>query len=254
MGSPGRSAVEGYRAELSRRRRAALRCALCLLASAGLAWVAVQVGGRPRLVAGAAAAALVLVAGLIRPRPDPQRWLRGAAGEVATAGVLGRLDGRDWVALHDLAVPGSRANIDHLVIGRTGVWVVDTKTTRGRARKSLTGVRLGDRRLDTGPVEFEARVVADRLGVDARPVVCVHGDTGLRPRGVRSGATRVVPAAGLLDHIRRRRWWRRRGRLRRADVQRLADLAQGEFAPAGWAGRNGGGTGRRGIRANRSDG
>ena len=254
MGSAGRSALEGYRAEVAGRRRGALRSAACLVGSLGLAWVALQLSGDPRWVAGAAAAAMACAAVLVRPRPDPERWLRGAAGEVATAGILDRLPRRDWVVFHDLAVPGSRANIDHLAIGRTGVWVIDTKTTRGRARRGLFGLRLGDRPVDTRPVIFEAQVVADRLGVDTRPVIAVHGETGLRPRGVRCSGIRVVPAGGLLAHLRRRRWSIRRTRLRRAEVHRLAGLAQEEFAPAGCTGRNGGGTGPGTIRANRSHG
>jgi hypothetical protein len=38
----------------------------------------------------------------------------------------------DVVALHDRRVPGSRANIDHIVIAPSGVWVVDTKCYKGR--------------------------------------------------------------------------------------------------------------------------
>lgn len=254
MGSAGRSAVEGYRAELAGRRRGALRSAACLIGALGLAWLALQLSGDPRLAAGTAAAVSACAAVVLRPRPDPERWLRGAAGEVATARLLERLPRRDWVVFHDLAVPGSRANIDHVAIGRTGVWVIDTKTTRGRARRGLLGLRLGDRRVDTGPVMFEAQVVADRLGVGTRPVIAVQGETGLRSRGVRCAGIRVVPAGGLLAHLRRRRWSIRRTRLRRAEVHRLAGLAQAEFAPAGCTGRNGGGTGPRTNRGNRSHG
>ena len=196
---------------------------------------------------------MVLVAYLVRPVPDPERWLRGAAGEVATARLIERLSGRGWVVLHDLAVPGSKANIDHLAIGPTGVWVIDTKSTRGRARRGLTGLRLGGRRLDTGPLRFEAQVVADRLGVDTKPVVAVHGDTGLRPRGIRSHRVRVVPAARLPRLLRRRGWLPNRTRLGAREVARLGHLAQAQFAPAGCTGPNGGGTGRS-IRANRSGG
>ena len=254
VGSAGQSAVKGYRAELAGRRRGALRSAACLVGALALAWWALHLSGDPRLAAGAAAAAMACAAVLARPRPDPERWLRGAAGEVATAELLDRLPPRDWVVFHDLAVPGSRANIDHLAIGRTGVWVIDTKTTRGRARRGLFGLRLGDRRVDTGPLMFEAQVVADRLGVDTRPVIAVHGDTGLPRRGVRCAGIRVVPAGGLLAHMGRRRWSLRRTRLRRAEVHRLAGLAQAEFAPAGCTGRNGGGTGPRAIRGSRSHG
>ena len=229
-----------------------MRCAGSLLAGGGLGWAALQSKGDLRLAAGAAAGLVLLVAYLVRPVPDPERWLRGAAGEVATARILERLSGRGWVVLHDLAVPGSRANIDHLAIGPTGVWVIDTKSTRGHATRGLTGVRLGGRRLDTGPLRFEAQVVADRLGVDTRPVVAVHGATGLRPRGTRSRGIRVVPAARLPHLLLRRRRWPGRTRLGRHEVVRLGHLAQSQFAPAGCTGLNGGGTGRSGIRASRS--
>jgi len=33
----------------------------------------------------------------------------------------------DQVVFHDLAVPGSLANVDHLVIGATGVFVMDSR-------------------------------------------------------------------------------------------------------------------------------
>jgi Nuclease-related domain len=52
-----------------------------------------------------------------RPSPDIVAWRRGAAGERRTGRLLGPLERHGWVVLHDLAVPGSRANIDHLVIG-----------------------------------------------------------------------------------------------------------------------------------------
>lgn len=59
-------------------------------------------------------------------------WEQGADGEVAVARALESLpDG--WVVLHDLAWPGrQRANLDHVVIGPGGVFVVDAKHWTGR--------------------------------------------------------------------------------------------------------------------------
>jgi hypothetical protein len=59
-------------------------------------------------------------------------WERGAEGEVAVARALEALpDG--WVVLHDLAWPGrARANLDHVVVGPGGVFVVDAKNWSGR--------------------------------------------------------------------------------------------------------------------------
>ncbi|MFC7725319.1 nuclease-related domain-containing protein [Nocardioides sp. GCM10028917] len=54
-------------------------------------------------------------------------WEQGAAGEVAVATALAALPA-GWVVLHDLAWPGrQRANLDHVVIGPGGVFVVDAK-------------------------------------------------------------------------------------------------------------------------------
>ena len=164
----------------------------------------------------AAAGVVLFVAWLLRPQGDVERWLRGAVGEEATARALGRLQpGAGW-SLHDLRIPGSRANLDHLVIGPRGVWVVDTKTTRDRVRGRWGQVRFGERRLDPGPTRWEAEVVADRLGVPVRPLIVVHG-RGLRRRGVVCGRVRVLPAAQVTRRLRRGR-----RRLGGAEVAALA--------------------------------
>lgn len=36
------------------------------------------------------------------------------------------------VVLHDRSIPGSKANIDHLAVTPTGVWVIDTKRYKGK--------------------------------------------------------------------------------------------------------------------------
>ena len=77
-----------------------------------------------------------------RPSPDAVAWRRGAAGERRTARLLGPLERQGWVVLHDLAVPGSRANLDHLVIGPGGVFVIDSKQYRGRLRLDSSGAAV----------------------------------------------------------------------------------------------------------------
>jgi hypothetical protein len=59
-------------------------------------------------------------------------WERGAHGEVQVARALEALP-EGWVVLHDLAWPGRpRANLDHVVVGPGGVFVVDAKNWSGR--------------------------------------------------------------------------------------------------------------------------
>lgn len=60
---------------------------------------------------------------------DPQStvaWKSGAAGERKLGDKLASL-GDTIIALHDRRVPKSRANIDHIVIGPAGVYVIDAK-------------------------------------------------------------------------------------------------------------------------------
>jgi hypothetical protein len=116
-----------------------------------------------------------------RPSPDALAWRRGAAGERRTARLLGPLERQGWAVLHDLAIPGSRANLDHLVIGPGGVFVIDSKQYRGRLQLDSSG-RLWHGRFPLAPilraVDFEAdqagRVLVDP-DVVVVPIVAVHG-------------------------------------------------------------------------------
>ena len=74
-----------------------------------------------------------------RPSPDAIAWRRGAAGERRTARLLAALECQGWAVLHDLALPGSQANLDHLVIGPGGVFVIDSKQYRGRLQLARPG-------------------------------------------------------------------------------------------------------------------
>lgn len=59
-------------------------------------------------------------------------WRQGAEGERRTGEVLALLASSGWVVLHDLHWPGRPfANIDHIAIGPTGVFVIDSKHWTG---------------------------------------------------------------------------------------------------------------------------
>jgi nuclease-like protein len=223
----GTSALEAYREARARKRNRLILAALA--AGLGFAGWEAGMGPAPVLVATAAAAALVLAA-LATGGGDIGRWRRGALGERATADLLRLLPTRRWKVWHDLRVPGRRANIDHVVVGRTGVWVVDTKTTRAQVDARWRSVRLGGRKLDVGASIWECEVVSDLLAgwrdeempdpLPVRPIVVVHGP-GLRPRGGRASGVPVVPADQLLRRLQRgrRRLSRRQIRVVSAAVE-----------------------------------
>ena len=203
-----------------------------------------RTAGRPGL--GALAVGAAILTWRLRPDADVERWQRGAFGEERTARLLAALPGR-YVVLHDRRVPGSRANIDHLVIGPTGVWVVDTKVYRASLEVRRGAVWAGDHQVDASPAAWEAERVGAALGrarregacpgqpdhaeVRHRPptvgaVLAIHGH-GLGRRGKRVGGVTVLPADRLC------RWLRRRPRLlRRGEVTALAADADRLLPPA----------------------
>jgi hypothetical protein len=206
-GSPGGSALEGFRSARARQRRVRatallgvfVACAVGIAALAAGTSTAVQAIGVGILLAGAVVGLIAWGVG-----GDVERWRRGASAEQVTARHLAHLSSRRWSVWHDLRVPGSRANIDHVVIGPTGVWVVDTKSTLTSVRATWWSVRFGDRRLDTTATRWEAGIVADRLGVPVRPIVAVHG-SHMRRRAARAQGVPVVRADRLVPRLRRGR-------------------------------------------------
>jgi hypothetical protein len=131
----------------------------------------------------AAVAALAAVGWRLRfhPSPETRAWARGAAGERHVARLLAPLDAHGWTVLHDLRVPGSPANIDHLVIGAPGVFVVDAKHYRGPLWLSHDGGLWHGRyplAAALSATRWEADKVQATLGVadiDVVPIVAVVG-------------------------------------------------------------------------------
>jgi hypothetical protein len=66
-------------------------------------------------------------------------WDTGAVGEERLGATLNELASDRLRVLHDRRIPGSRANIDHLAVTPTGVWVIDPKRYAGRPRLKVGG-------------------------------------------------------------------------------------------------------------------
>jgi hypothetical protein len=66
-------------------------------------------------------------------------WDLGAHGEEVFATSLDRLADAGLYFLHDRRIPPTLANIDHIVIAPSGVYVIDAKNYTGRAQLSVTG-------------------------------------------------------------------------------------------------------------------
>jgi len=72
-------------------------------------------------------------------------WAVGALGEERLGQGLDRLAGDTVRLLHDRRIPGSRANIDHIAVTASGVYVVDAKKYQGRPHLKVDGGLLRPR-------------------------------------------------------------------------------------------------------------
>jgi hypothetical protein len=233
LGSPGRSAQLEYR-----RRRAeelaawtrSLAWRAPLVAAAGLAVnvLTTQLGLPHGGLVGLVVAALVGWRLRFRPSEQARTWQRGAHGERHTARLLDRLTRDGYVVFHDLAVPDSPANVDHLVIGPSGMFVIDSKQWTGSVHQGADGLTWHnhyriDRTLET--VCWEAKTVGRLLGTPAVALLCVHG-AHVQGGGVDAQGVAIVPAARLRDALGADRV------LSDADVGLLATTACTSLRPA----------------------
>src|SRR5215217_3531801 len=186
VGRPGASAHAEHQ-----RRRATERAAWAhslpwrigaVLAVGLAAWLlATQVTAHLSALAGVTVAAGLAWRLRFRPSAATLAWRRGAAGERRTARLLAPLERHGWAVLHDLAIPGTQATIDHLVIGPGGVLIVDSKHYRGRLRLDPDGLLWHGRHLLLATLR-KLRWAADQadqvLGVadvQILAIMAVHG-------------------------------------------------------------------------------
>jgi Nuclease-related domain len=186
VGQAGASAHAQYR-----RRRAIewaawthslpWRVAAVAAGGLGVGLVAAQLLPALAGLAGLLAAAILAWGLRFRVSVDALAWRRGAVGERRTARLLASLERRGWAVLHDLAIPGSKANLDHLVIGPGGVAVIDSKQYRGRLWLDSSGLLWGGGQLlsmTLRKVRWEADQADELLGVadvQVPAIIAVHG-------------------------------------------------------------------------------
>jgi hypothetical protein len=109
-------------------------------------------------------------------------WEQGAIGEHRVGGLLERLRERDVVVLHDRRLPGTRGNIDHIVVANSGVWVIDTKHYHGRIeRRDVGGWFRRDERLYIDGRDRTQLVVEMEKQLDAVRRVLAGANLSLHP-------------------------------------------------------------------------
>lgn len=163
-------------------------------------------------------------------------WAKGAEGERRTARDLEPLASEGFRILHDRRIPGARsANIDHVVIGPPGVYVVETKSAGGRLRVRDGVINVQGRRKPDWVDEVRREAIAVQsvletelaaIGVYVTPIICVHR----AELPLLSASVDGIPIVSGRDLVRRLR--KQKKVLDAETVSRLAQLADERLKPA----------------------
>ncbi|WP_148086248.1 nuclease-related domain-containing protein [Actinocorallia herbida] len=160
VGVAGASAWARYRALSSRVERLAVGAAL---GGAAGVMTAGFLDWRIGACSGAGVAALHYGAGYLVPGPEAE-WRRGARAERRTGRELGGL-GRGYSVLHDRTVPDlPSTNLDHLVIGLTGVYAIVTRRVRRGVRVWVDEGRVWAGEESVSGIEATAARAAELVG------------------------------------------------------------------------------------------
>lgn len=157
---PGRSAEQEFERRAARDRA---RDEQKLAADA--AWRAELSGRRPLL--GRLVTSLTPKPAVGKTSQSTKAWNTGAEGERRVAEILAEVGGIE--VLHDRLMPGrGAANIDHLVVGPAGVFVIDAKKYSGMLEVRDKGTwRRTDDRLYVGGRDRTVMIDGVRRQVDA---------------------------------------------------------------------------------------
>ncbi len=201
-----------------------------------MGYLLVQAYFGPRWGAVASASVALVFLGAYVQRPQTvEAWRIGAEGERRTAKYLDGLAEAGFVVLHDRKVPGYGGNLDHVAIGPTGVWAIETKNVAGRAEIDGDSLRIRGYRQDkmvdqvyreAAAIQVALRESLEHHRLTVTPVICLHRAElpwfNKTVRGVRLASGRQL--VRLL----------RAGdpRLTPDDVQRLAGVAGRLLPPA----------------------
>jgi hypothetical protein len=105
---------------------------------------------------------------------------KGTPGSAATSEVLDEL-GKEWQRIDDIRWPGqSFANVDHVLVGPPGIFVIDTRTSTKQLHLDI-GARSDDHSAHNAVIDglaAAAHAVGSLLGLTHRrpiPVLCLVG-------------------------------------------------------------------------------
>ena len=179
-------------------RAAVIRLRLRTLITLGVLAVATALLGRAfglhdwRFIASELAllASIFVISRYVLPLVD--RRDRGALAEEHVGELLSQLPAAEWRVIHDASL--GHGNIDHILIGPSGIFTVETKSHPGPVRVGrVHGATIRQAQAQRKAIEHVTQMQVEPLLVYSRAWVD-------RPLARRKGV-RVLPARMLLGHV-----------------------------------------------------
>ena len=198
---------------------------LCCVAL-GACGASIALGRYAVWFAGAFALCVVITAVLWRKGlRRVESYFKGARGEERVAAVLDTLPS-SWHVFHDFVA--GRHHVDHVLVGPTGVYAIETKNWRGHVAvetgEMIVDGRLADRQplVQTQRQADAVKAAIRKAGLECEvvPVLCLASDTfveKIQP----VGRTTVLNASCLADWIQGGQ-----GRCSANEIARLAQLME----------------------------
>jgi hypothetical protein len=142
--------------------------------------------------------------------PLLERRDRGATGEEQVGELLDGLADGEWSVTHDVTL--GHGNVDHVLVGRAGVFTVETKSHPGPVRVR----RVHGRTLSQA--QAQRRTIEEVTGVSVEPLLVFSRAWVDRPMARRNGV-RIIPARMLLGYLAR-------GNQTRLSAEEIAQVKQ----------------------------
>jgi len=137
-------------------------------------------------------------------RQSTTAWERGAVGEERLGASLDSLISDYFAVLHDRRIPGSKANIDHIAITGSGIWVIDAKRDKGRPELKVEGGLLRPRVEKVLVGRRDCTRLVDGVLKQADLVRDVVGDVPVTDDALLHRGRLAVDRRSVLDSLRSR--------------------------------------------------
>jgi hypothetical protein len=127
----------------------------------------------------------------------------GIEGEEITAKVLESL-GNDYKVLHSIPLELNKKDLDHIIVGPTGVFLVNSKNYRSKSLLIDNEYIIYNKKRYTDPIDIrrDSDLVEKLFKIKVNPILCLINNNNLKIKS--SNITKVLHVNKILDYIEKK--------------------------------------------------